>query len=197
MKLLKNFFMIMGLFVTLGIGFVISQVDITGTIDKIKKFDPKAKDVYINMAKVLIETGDIAQATIRRVKILDDVTTEEVEETLINIATERGIKPVGVLPLSKEVEARTGKKQRYINIMSFCNPVIATKMIDYSLAFGACLPCQIAVVEAKDGSRWLYTLDMDMMIHGGVKLPPELLKMALSVKDTMYTMMDKAAAGEF
>ena len=67
----------------------------------------------------------------------------------------------------------------------------------WSMAYGAYLPCRITLMQDKNGDYWLYTLDLDMMIHGGKKLPPDMLKYGNQVKKTIYTMMDKAAAGDF
>jgi len=53
------------------------------------------------------------------------------------------------------------------------------------------------VMEDKEKRLWLYALDMDMMIHGGHTLPPDMLKDGNRVKKILYTMMAKAAVGEF
>lgn len=73
----------------------------------------------------------------------------------------------------------------------------AMKMVDYSDAFSAYLPCRIAMIEDKKGKLWLYALDMDMMIHGGKTLPQELLKEANIVKDVIQKIMEAGATGEF
>ena len=163
----------------------------------IAKLDPKAKDVYSHMAKVILETGDIAKATVRKVKVAKGINPDELVDSLNSVATERGMKPVGDLPLSKEVEARTGKKQRYVRVLSYCNPMVAIEMVKFSMAYGAYLPCRIVIMEDDKGDYWLYTLDLDMMIHGGAPLPPKMLEYGNQVKDTIYIMMDKAAKGEF
>jgi uncharacterized protein (DUF302 family) len=59
------------------------------------------------------------------------------------------------------------------------------------------MPCRILIVEDDNGDRWLYTMAMELMLYGGKPLPPEMMKMAESVRDLMYNMMDKAAAGDF
>ena len=91
----------------------------------------------------------------------------------------------------------TGEDQRYLKIYMFCNPLTAAKMVAYSDAFSAYLPCRISVIEDKSGKLWLYTLNMDMMIHGGTTLPPELFDEANAVKDTILDIMKRGASGEF
>jgi len=91
----------------------------------------------------------------------------------------------------------TGKDQRFWKIYMFCDPLTAAKMVDYSDAFSAYLPCRIALVEDNEGQLWLYTLNMDMMIHGGTKLPDELYEEATNVKEIILDIMNRGAAGEF
>jgi hypothetical protein len=40
-------------------------------------------------------------------------------------------------------------------------------------------------------------MKLDLMIAGGYPLTPEMLKMAEKVRDTMYMITDKGAAGDF
>ena len=193
MKAIKAILMIIGALTVVGVIYAFSAFN----IGAITKLDPKAKDVYSHMGKVLLETGDIAKATVRKVKVAEGIKPDELVESLNSVATEMGIKPVGDLPLSKEVEARTGKKQRYVRVLSYCSPMIAIEMVKFSMAYGAYLPCRIVIMEDEKGQLWLYTLDLDMMIHGGQPLPEDMLKYGNQVKNIIYTMMDKAASGEF
>jgi len=48
-------------------------------------------------------------------------------------------------------------------------------MVEHSDAFSAYLPCRLALIEDKQGQRWIYTLDMNAMIYGGAPLPDYLL----------------------
>jgi uncharacterized protein (DUF302 family) len=59
----------------------------------------------------------------------------------------------------------------------------------------AFLPCRITVVEKEDG-LWLYTLNMDMMVKMGRKLPSPLKEEAKAVRDTIWEMMERASKGE-
>jgi uncharacterized protein (DUF302 family) len=121
---------------------------------------------------------------------------EEVEQALASVAIEDNVKEVGAFPLSKELEARTGQPQRFLKVYSYCSPAIARQMIDFSPHMAAYLPCRITLLERDDG-LWLYTLDMDMLVHMGRKLPPELRASALRMRDTIARMLDRGAAGEF
>ncbi len=157
----------------------------------------KSMDVYMDMATTLLDTGDIAMATIVRDKVADDISIEDVEEAMSSIATDLQIKEVGMLPLSKQVELQLGEKQRFLKIYQYCKPTTAMTMVDYSDAFSAYLPCRIALIEDQDGKKWLYSLNMDMMIYGGAPLPADLYELALEVKDTITSIQKGGAAGDF
>jgi len=157
----------------------------------------KALDVYWNMGKTLVDTGDMAMSTIVRTPVPDDVSNEDVEEAMSSIATELQIREVGKLPLSEQVELQTSEKQRFLKIFQYCSPRTAMKMVDYSDAFAAYLPCRIALLEDKQGKRWLYSLNMDMMIYGGKPLPDDLYELAVQVKDTITQIQEKGAIADF
>jgi uncharacterized protein (DUF302 family) len=140
--------------------------------------------------------GDIAVATTWERKVKAGVSAKDVEEILKLVAVERNMREVGVLPLSKELEARSGKPEKLLTVYSYCSPNIARHMVDFSPHMAAYLPCRISVVEKEDG-LWLYTLNMDMMVKMGRKLPSPLKEEAMSVRNTIYEMMERASKGEF
>jgi uncharacterized protein (DUF302 family) len=69
-------------------------------------------------------------------------------------------------------------------------------MVDFSPHMAAFLPCRLTVVEKEDG-LWMYTLNMDMMVKMGRKLPSPLKEEAQAVRDTIWTMMQRASKGEY
>jgi len=160
-------------------------------------FDDKALVTYQAMAKTLIESGNAAEATVWKQKVNEDLSIEDVEDVMKSVANELNIRDVGQLPLSKQVELMTGKKQRFLKIYMYCNPLTAVEMVDYSDAFSAYLPCRLSLVEDKKGKLWIYALNMDMMIHGGKTLPDGLKQEAERVRTVIKTIMDRAASGEF
>ncbi len=140
--------------------------------------------------------GDIAAAVTWERKVAPGVTVEQIEAALISVAAEENMRAVGELPLSKELEARTGQKQKFLKAYSYCTPSTARKMVDFSPHMAAFLPCRIVVVEQEDG-LWMYTMNMDMMVNMGRKLPPELRVEARKVRDTVWKLMERGAKGEF
>ena len=185
------------------IGFIVVLSGIIGAVyfkDEIRAaqaLDAKAGSVYLDMMKTVLKTGNAAEATVWRVPLADGVTPKDAEEAMKAVANEHNIKNVGELPLSKQVEVMIGKPYRILNIYMFCDPLTAVKMLDYSDAFSAYLPCRVAMVEDKQGKVWLYTLNMDLMIHGGKPLPAELKLETERVKETILAIMHRGAEGDF
>ena len=194
-KLIWNLLALLGLVIVAGI--VALGVQQGSSIMNLKNFDPKSAEVYMNMAKTLIETGNAAEATVWKVPVEEGLSWEEVEDTMRFVANEHNIKNVGELPLSEQVQLMTGEEQRFLKIYMFCNPLTAANMFEYSVAFSAYLPCRISLIEDTDGKLWIYTLNMDMMIHGGTPLPEELRAEAIQVKEIMLDIMNRGASGEF
>jgi uncharacterized protein (DUF302 family) len=200
-KLIWNLLALMGLVLLAGIiwvavtyGFGMQNIK---DLQNLKTFDPMAPQVYMDMTKSLLAPGNGAEATVWKRPVAEGLSPEDVEETMRFVANEHNFKNVGELPLSDQVAAMTGEDQRFWKIYMFCNPLTAAKMIDYSDAFSAYLPCRIALVEDKTGQLWLYTLNMDMMIHGGTELPPELFEEASQVKEIILDIMNRGAEGDF
>ena len=200
-KFIWNLLALVGLALVAGLIWVIISYDFgfqnIKDFKNLQSFDSKAPEVYLDMAKELLATGNAAEATVWKFPVEDGLGWEEVEETMRFVANEHNIKNVGELPLSEQVTAMTGEEQRYLKIYMFCNPLTAVQMVNYSDAFSAYLPCRISVVEDKSGKLWLYSLNMDMMIHGGTELPAELFEEASKVKDTIVDIMNRGAEGEF
>ncbi len=168
-----------------------------GTVSTMGKLEDGAAEEAGRMWDRWIEgNGDIAVATTWERKVKEGVSINDLEQVLTQIASERNMKGVGDLPLSKELEARTGKPQKFLKVYSFCTPTTAREMVDFSPHMAAYLPCRITVVEKEDG-LWMYTLNMDMMVKMGRKLPSPLKENAWKVRDTIWEMMERGSKGEF
>lgn len=202
MSFIKNILAIIGLIALVAVGYGYSQygsqlMGMKGEMAELDKLDPKAKDVYMEMWEKLKESGNSADATVWVYPLAEGVSAGDAEEAMKAVANEHNIKSVGDLPLSDQIAAMTGEDQRTLKIYQFCNPLTAKKMVDYSDAFAAYLPCRISMVEGKDGKLRLYALNMDMMIYGGKTLPDDLREEALKVKDVILDIMQRGAEGDF
>jgi len=192
MNLIKNILSLVGVILIVGIIVVNSKFGISDKMDKVKTLDAQAMPAYMDMFDKVLATGNSAEAMIKKVKIEDAVSTEELVENFREIALGANFKVVGDQTMSTHGVDAKGNKTKLIRFVSFCSPQIAKIFINFSAAYSAFMPCRIAIIEMDDGSRWMYTMSMDLMLFGGKTLPPEMLEKAKHVKDTMYLMMDEA-----
>ena len=185
------------------VGFIVIVIAIYGAVkvapmmQTFDSFDDRAIDVYSEMMTQVLETGNAAEAMVWKVPVNEDLTANDVEETMRFVANEHNIKNVGELPLSSQIEAMSGQPSRYLKIYMFCNALTAAQMLEYSDAYSAFLPCRISMVEDKEGRLWLYSLNMDAMIYGGKPLPATLKEEAEGVKEIILDIMNRGAEGDF
>ncbi|MEJ2359928.1 MAG: DUF302 domain-containing protein [Gammaproteobacteria bacterium] len=195
MKSIRNILALIGLLAIIGLVWV--GIKVMPYYQTIRSFDPQAVATYEAMFDKLMQTGNAVDATVWRREVKPGLSVTDVEDVMKSVAIELNIKNVGELPLSKQVAAMTGQKQRFLKIYMYCNPLTAAKMVNYSDAYSAYLPCRLALVRDKQGKLWIYSLNMDMMIHGGKPLPPDLKAAALQVRKVILTIMNRASTGAF
>lgn len=192
---LRNLLALIGLIAV--VLMIFAAVKFAPIVKTFSSFDEKSTDVYTEMIDKLVATGNMADATVWKIPVNEDLSPEDVEETMRFVANEHNIKNVGELPLSKQIEVMSGKKSRYLKIYMFCNALTAANMLEFSDAFSAYLPCRISMVEDKQGKLWLYSLNMDAMIYGGKPLPAALKKEAEGVREIILDIMNRGAEGDF
>ncbi len=176
---------------------VIAAIKLQPVYEKLITFDEKSLDTYTEFAKKLYQTGSAVDAMIVKYEVAEDVTADDLNTSILSIANELNIKNVGELPLSKQVVAMSGKPYRYVKIYLLCNAMTAASMLNFNDAYSSFLPCRISVVKDEQGKLWIYTLDMDLMIYGGQPIPPALKAEAITVRDTLNEIMQRAAEGDF
>ena len=179
---------------------VLAAVALTGcgTVGTLGKLEDGAGAEASKMWDRWVDSGgDIAVATTWERKVKAGVTVADIEQVFAAVSAEHNMRSVGELPLSRELEQRNpGTKQKFLKVYSYCTPATARIMVDFSPHMAAYLPCRLTVVERDDG-LWIYTLNMDMMVKMGRKLPSPLKEEAWKVRETIYQMLDRGAKGEF
>jgi uncharacterized protein (DUF302 family) len=163
----------------------------------IAKFDPGFPRVYAEFADKLLQTGDPGVAMMWSVPVEEGLEPEDVVDSLKSLATSRNFLFVGESPFYKQIKAITGEDYRYINFLSFCDARVGKQMLEYRNEYSGFMPCRIAIVEDREGRLSLHSMNLDLMIHGGKELPPDLKESALKVRKIIREMMDGAARGEF
>ena len=131
---------------------------------------------------------------IARIQIQDSVSFDDAVESLKLRANQLNLKFVGVNALYKEIEALTGKPSKRIEIFNFCDGLTANKMLQADPQMIAFMPCRIALIEDKDGKRWVISMMMDLkMIQA---MPADTRKSAERVMEAMKNMMVAASKGD-
>ncbi len=167
-----------------------------GTMHAIGNLNDGAGETFMEIWDKWVEAeGDIADASMWEVKVDEGVALEDVIDAINAVGVNRNIKNVGELPLSEELKAR-GIESKVIHVMSFCNPETARKMVDFSPAMGGFLPCRVNIIEEEDGLH-IYTMNMDMAIKMGKKMPPELQEATMAVRNAMWEMLQNGKTGAF
>lgn len=192
MGFIRNLLALIGLVVVVAAGWAYMQL-----APKLAEFDPDLPKVYAEFANRLLETGDPGVSMMWSQQVQEGLSAEDVIESLKSLATSRNFLFVGESPFYKQVKAITGEDYRYVNFLSFCDARVGKQMLEYRDQYSGFMPCRIALVEDRNGRLWLYTLNLDLMIHGGKELPPELKQSALKVRKIIKEMMAGAAKGEF
>ncbi|MDM8564734.1 DUF302 domain-containing protein [Candidatus Halobeggiatoa sp. HSG11] len=206
MRFIVNILAIVGLITIIGIGVGYSKINgmlleagmsINDVKNLMSELDPKAMETYADFAKKFMENKDPGDAMVWKFPVDEDVSVEDVKDSLKSLATDRNFLFVGESPFYKQVEAVTGNPYRHVSFLSFCDVGVGVQMADYNDAYTAFMPCRISVVEDKQGKLWLYSMNLDLMIYGGKELPPKLKAGAIKVRDTIVAIMESASHGEF
>ncbi len=192
MKFIRNLLAIIGLVSLIAAGYAYVRLAPTLT-----EFDSEFPRVYGELAQRLLETGDPGVAMMWAVEVEEGLTPEDVIQSLKSLATSRNFLFVGESPFYKQIKAITGEDYRYVNFLSFCDAKVGKIMLEYRDQYSGFMPCRIALVENKQGRLWLYSLNLELMIHGGKALPSELKESAQRVSQTIQEIMHGAAKGEF
>lgn len=192
MNLIRNLLALLGL-VTL-IALIVGALWLG---PKLAGFDPGFPQAYATFAGRLMDTGDPGVAMMWSEPVDEGLTIEDVITSLKSLATSHELLFVGESPFYQQVEAITGEDYRYVNFLSFCDAQVGKMMLEYRDHYSGFMPCRIALVEDKDGNLALYSMNLDLMIYGGKSLPPELKAEAIKVRDSIRSIMQGAAAGEF
>jgi len=192
MAFARNLFALLGLVVVLaGIAAYVRLGPI------LSEFDSRFLAVYQEFAGNLLETGDPGVSMTWSVPVDEGLSAEDVIESMKSIAVSRRFLLVGESPFYKQVQAIMGEDYRYVNFLSFCDAQVGRKMLEYRDHYSGFMPCRIALVEDKNGRLWLYTMNLDLMIHGGKALPGDLKADAIRVRENIKAIMEGAAKGEF
>lgn len=165
-------------------------------ISQLQALDKEAIPTYMKMFNTVLETGDAAAGMVIRYKVNEDVESEDVVESIKALAEEYNMRVTGDTKMFT-IEDANGTEIKKVRNISMCSITIAKKFLSYSPRFGGFMPCRIMLIELANGERYLYTMDLNLAIHGGKTLPPDMLEGATKVQEAMTNIPKRAAAGDF
>ncbi|HFB98154.1 MAG TPA: DUF302 domain-containing protein, partial [Bryobacterales bacterium] len=111
MGFIRNLLALLGLAVVLACIYLYTHYG-----DTLKAFDPGAGQTYLQLARDVLEKGNAVEATVWKVPLEEGVSAEDAELAMKTVANELNISNVGELPLSKDVEAKSGHPYRFVKI---------------------------------------------------------------------------------
>jgi len=163
---------------------------------KVMGLDDGALPAYMAMFDKVLETGDPANAMMKEFKVEDDVTNDDVGESVHALAEEYNMRITGDIKMFTKDDAKPNEV-KHARIFSLCSLHIAKVFLNHSRYFGGFMPCRIMLVEYGNGERYLVTMDLELAIHGGEPLGKEMLELATKVQVAMTEIPARAAKGDF
>lgn len=146
------------------------------------------------MAEEGIRIDEISQ-TVVQMRLHEGVTLADAADAMISKAAGLNLKLVGRLPLHQELRER-GQKTPHVEVLQFCTPEDARKLVVRDPVYAAYMPCRIALIEDDQGRGWTVMLNLDMLINRRI-LPPELLEIAIRINQSMLAVMTAGVTGKF
>ncbi len=144
---------------------------------------------------------DMMNMMVAKKKALPGISFDEVIESLKSKGFDLNMRPTGHNTPYKILRETYDPESPRVEILSFCDLSTMRMIMDYSLEFGAFLPCRISVVEDADQQIWLMTLDWDVRwldtSPNPNRISDDLRERAMMVRKNIELMMEAAATGDF
>jgi len=166
------------------------------TISGTYKLENGAIGAYWDMYTGVTEHGDPAKAMMKEFEVQEDVTNDDVAESIHALAEEYNMRITGDIKMFN-IENAKPDEVKHARIFSLCSLDIAKKFLNHSRYFGGFMPCRIMLVEYGNGKRYLITMDLKLAIYGGFPLPKEMKELAQKVETAMTEIPSRAAEGDF
>ena len=167
---------------------------------------PLSAEAKMRMMQTMMQTNpfslrDMMNMMVAKKKALPDLSFDEVIESLQSKGYDLNMRPTGHNTPYKILRETYDPNSPRVEILSFCDLTTMRMIMDYSLEFGAFLPCRITVLEDADQQIWLMTLDWDVRwldtSPNPNRISDELRERAIMVRENIELMMEAAATGDF
>jgi len=195
-NLRQGVFMIKSIMTIVATALMVISFSGCSKVTQFNKLDDQAMDAYMDMFGNVLEYGDPARAMMLEWKVNEDLSNEDVVESIKALSEEYNMRVTGDMRMYTKDDAAP-EEVKHARTISLCNLNIAKVFLNHSRWYGGFMPCRIMLVEYGNGDRYLITMDMKLAIHGGYTLPPEMLEMASMVRKAMEEVPARAAEGDF
>ncbi len=135
----------------------------------------------------------VAAGDVIRLPLQPGVSATDAAESMRLRASSLNIRVLTEMPLSAQVAAMSGQKQRHISIHQFCDPATAQALVDANPDFAAWMPCRIALVEDAQAKFWLVMTSLEPLV---ALVPPGLRARAEKVRAVLAEIMVAGASGD-
>ena len=163
--------------------------------------EAKMKFMQSMMAGNPFSLRDMMNMMVAKKKVLPGISFDDVIESLNSKAFDLNMRPTGFNTPYVILRESFDPNSPRLEFHSFCDLITMRMILDYSMEFGAFVPCRITVAEDAEGQIWLYTLDWDIRwLDTGPnpnRIPDELRERAMKVRENIEIMMEAAANGDF
>ncbi len=165
--------------------------------------DEAKRNLYQSlMAMSPLSLRDMISIMADKMPVAEDVSFDDAIDSMKLRANEINFKLVGHSPLWKDIAAITGEETPRVEIFSFCDAMVARKVLDYAPEFVVFIPCRIALLEDAEGKLWVMTLDWDvnwlaLAQNPNSVLDQELQEAAVKIREGIRYIMEGAASGDF
>ncbi len=174
MKILLYALAILGLFFLVLLMYSVFKFE--PIFNTLKQFDQNAIATHRDMAKTIIETGDVTQALIWKEQVKKSLDVNDVTDAIKSIAIQHNIKRYH------------DNKNEFIKNYTICSQKTIEKILNYNSAYLIINPCRVTLLKDMQDRLWLYFINMDMVIYGGATLPTEIKKEALKIKSIIQDL---------
>ncbi len=144
--------------------------------------DPEVKIVQVTQSLITM-------------RLKKGVSIEDSINAMTSKASALNLKLVGRQQVSKELNSR-GIKTPHLEVLQYCDPVDAAKIVAQNITYAAYIPCQITLAEDNQGNAWLLMRNMDMMIDNEM-VSADLAEIAIRINQAMLIVLTAGATGDF
>jgi len=114
------------------------------------KLDPEAMPAFDDMFTKVVKYGDPARAMMREYPVAEDVSGDDVKESITALAEEYNMSLTGYVRMFTKPDAKPNEVKE-ARIFSLCSLHIAKVFLNHSRYFGGFMPCRIMYIQYGNG----------------------------------------------